>query len=73
MLNRSFISKNNIELVPLTEKYVKGFKLKEWKQKNQNKKNLLNKSKSVVVYEFLFTVSHIFFENTNQEDYNEVG
>ena len=27
MLNRSFISKNNIELVPLTEKYVKGFKL----------------------------------------------
>ena len=76
------LSKNNIELVPLTEKYVKGFKMlvKDYeKEHNERMKTerperkktfneMLNKSKSVVADELLFTASHKFFENMNQED-----
>ena len=69
------LSKNNIELVPLTEKYVKGFynltneyrKQHEEKQKTgrtDRKKTfnqMLNKSRNVVVDELLFTANNEFF------------
>ncbi len=76
------LTKNNIELVPLAEKYVKGFKLKVKdyeKEHNERMKSerperkktfneMLNKSKSVVADELLFTASHNFFENMSKED-----
>ena len=76
------LSKNNIELVPLAEKYVKGFKLKVKdyeKEHNERMKTerperkkpfneMLNKSKSVVADELLFTASHKFFDNMSKED-----
>ena len=76
------LTKNNIELVPLTEKYVKGFKLKVKdyeKEHNERMKTerperkkpfneMLNKSKSVVADELLFTASHKFFDNMSKED-----
>ena len=76
------LTKNNIELVPLTEKYVKGFKLKvkdyekehnermktERPERKKTFKEMLNKSKSVVADELLFTASHKFFDNMSKED-----
>ena len=76
------LSKDNIELKPLTEKYVKGFKLlvKDYeKEHNERMKTerqerrktfneMLNKSKSVVADELLFTATHTFFENMTRED-----
>ena len=70
------LSKNNIELVPLTEKYVKGFynltneyrKQHEEKQKTERvdrKKTfnqMLNKSRNVVADELLFTATSEFFK-----------
>lgn len=75
-------TKNNIELVPLAEKYVKGFKLlvKDYeKEHNERMKTerddrkrtfneMLNKSKSVVADELLFTATHKFFNNMNNEE-----
>lgn len=69
------LSKNNIELVPSTEKYVKGFynltneyrKQHEEKQKTErtDRKNtfnqMLNKSRNVVADELLFTANNEFF------------
>ena len=76
------LTKNNIELVPLAEKYVKGFKLlvKDYeKEHNERMKNerperkktfneMLNKSKSVVVDELMFTATHKFFDNMNKDE-----
>ena len=76
------LSKNNIELVPLTEKYVKGFKMKvkdyekehnermktERSERKKTFNEMLNKSKSVVADELLFTATHKFFENMSRED-----
>ena len=79
------LSKNNIELVPSTEKYVKGFynltneyrKQHEEKQKTgrtDRKKTfnqMLNKSRNVVVDELLFTANNEFFLVMNREDIEE--
>ena len=76
------LTKNNIELVPLAEKYVKGFKLlvKDYeKEHNERMKTerddrkrtfneMLNKSKSVVADELMFTATHKFFDNMNKEE-----
>ncbi len=76
------LSKNNIELVPLTEKYVKGFynltneyrKQHEEKQKTERtdrKKTfnqMLNKSRNVVADELLFTATSEFFKEMTNED-----
>ena len=73
---------NNIELVPLESKYVKGFKelTKEYeKEHNKRQKTerddrkktysqMLNKSRNVVADELLFTATHKFFENMNKDD-----
>jgi len=76
------LSKNNIELVPLTEKYVKGFynltneyrKQHEEKQKTERadrKKTfnqMLNKSRNVVANELLFTATSEFFKEMTIDD-----
>lgn len=76
------MTKNNIELVPLTDKYVKGFYnlTKEYKKEHDERKKteredrkktfnqMLNKSKNVVVDELLFTATHNFFDNMSKED-----
>lgn len=73
---------NNIEIVPLESKYVKGFKelTKEYeKEHNERQKTerqerkktysqMLNKSRNVVADELLFTATHNFFENMSKED-----
>lgn len=75
-------TKNNIELVPLAEKYVKGFKLlaKDYeKEHNERMKTerperkktfneMLNKSKSVVADELMFTATHKFFDNMSKDE-----
>ncbi len=76
------LSKNNIELVPLTEKYVKGFynltneyrKQHEEKQKTERvdrKKTfnqMLNKSRNVVADELLFTATSEIFKEMTIDD-----
>ena len=76
------LTKNNIELVPLTDKYVKGFYnlTKDYKKEHDERmKNeredrkktfnqMLNKSKNVVADELLFTATHNFFNNMTKED-----
>ena len=76
------LTKNNIELVPLTEKYVKGFKLKvkdyekehnermktERPERKRTFNEMLNKSKSVVADELLFTTTNKFFNDKSKED-----
>ena len=76
------LTKNNIELVPLTEKYVKGFKLKvkdyekehnermktERPERKRTFNEMLNKSKSVVADELLFTATHKFFDNMGKDE-----
>jgi len=76
------LTKNNIELVPLAEKYVKGFKLlvKDYvKEHNERMKTerperkktfneMLNKSKSVVADELMFTATHKFFDNMSKDE-----
>lgn len=76
------LTKNNIELVPLAEKYVKSFKLlvKDYeKEHNERMKTerddrkrtfneMLNKSKSVVADELMFTATHKFFDNMSKEE-----
>ena len=76
------LTKNNIELVPLTEKYVKGFKnlTKEYeKEHNERMKTeredrkktysqMLNKSRSVVADELMFTATHKFFDNISKNE-----
>jgi len=76
------LTKNNIELVPLAEKYVKGFKLlvKDYvKEHNERMKTerperkktfneMLNKSKSVVADELMFTATQKFFDNMSKDE-----
>ena len=76
------LTKNNIELVPLTEKYVKGFKLKvkdyekehnermktERPERKRTFNEMLNKSKSVVADELLFTTTNKFFNDKSKDD-----
>ena len=76
------LTKNNIELVPLAEKYVRGFKIlvKDYeKEHNERMKTerddrkrtfteMLNKSKSVVADELMFTATHKFFDNMSKEE-----
>lgn len=76
------LTKNNIELVPLAEKYVKGFKIlvKDYeKEHNERMKNerddrkktfteMLNKSRSVVADELMFTATNKFFDNMSKEE-----
>lgn len=79
------LSKDNIEIVPLQEKYVKGFKnkVKDYeKEHNERMKTerpdrrktfnqMLNKSKNVVADELLFTATYKFFDNMSKEDIKE--
>lgn len=76
------LSKNNIELVPLADKYVKGFKMlvKDYeKEHNERMKTervdrkrtfnqMLDKSKNVVADELLFTATNEFFKEMTKED-----
>ena len=76
------LTKDNIEIVPLKEKYVKGFHnlVKDYeKEHNERMKNeredrkrtfnqMLNKSKNVVADELLFTATHQFFNNMSKEE-----
>ena len=76
------LTKNNIELVPLNEKYVKGFYniTKEYKKEHEEKQNteredrkktfkqMLDKSNSVVADELLFTATNEFFKDMTRED-----
>ena len=79
------LSKNNIELVPLAEKYLKGFDelTKEYKKqheermkterKSRQKKyhEMLNSSRNCVADELLFTATHKFFDGMNKEQIKE--
>ena len=76
------LTKDNIEIVPLQEKYVKGFRslVKDYeKEHNERMKTeredrkktfnqMLNKSRNVVADELLFTATHQFFDNMSKED-----
>lgn len=76
------LSKNNIELVLLREKYIKGFKMlvKDYeKEHNERMKTerddrkrtfnqMLDKSKNVVADELLFTATNEFFKDMTKED-----
>ena len=76
------LSKNNIELVPLTEKYVKGFKIlvkdyekehiERMKTEREDRKRtfnqMLDKSKNVVADELLFTATNEFFKDMTRDD-----
>ena len=78
-------SKDNIEIVPLTDKYVKGFYnlTKEYKKQHDEKmktervdrkrtyNQMVNESKNVVADELLFTASNKFFENMTTDDIKE--
>ena len=79
------LTKDNIELVPLTEKYVKGFynltkeyrKEHEERMKNEREdrkktfKQMLDKSNNVIADELLFTATNEFFNNMTKEDIKE--
>ena len=79
------LSKNNIELVPLTEKYVKGFDIltHEYKKEHDERMKtirkdrkkryheMLNSSKNCVADELLFTATHTFFEGMSREQIKE--
>lgn len=75
------LTKNNVELVPLKEKYVKGFhnltkdyrKQHEEKQKTEREdrkrtyNQMLNKAKSVVADELMFTATNKFFKDKDRD------
>lgn len=79
------LSKNNIELKPLAEKYVKGFYnlTKEYRKEHEERmkteredrkksfNQMVNKSKSVVVDELLFTATNEFFKDMNKREIKE--
>ena len=78
-------TKDNIELVPLESKYVKGFyeKTKEYRKEHEERmkteredrrktfRQMLDKSKSVVADEMIFTTTPGFFEDKSKEDINK--
>ena len=75
------LSINNIDLVPLNETYVNGFYelTKEYKKEHDERmkteredrkktfREMVNKSKSVVADELLFTATSTFFEGMDKE------
>ena len=75
------LSKNNIELVPLPEKYVKGFynKTIDYRKEHEERmkkeradrkktfNHMLNNSKNVVADELMFTATNDFFKDMNKE------
>lgn len=75
-------TKDNIELITLDMKYTKGFYelTKEYRQEHEERmkterddrkktfRQMLDKSKSVVADELLFTATHTFFDNMSKED-----
>lgn len=79
------LTKDNIELVPLTEKYVEGFynltkeyrKEHEEKMKNEREdrkktfKQMLDRTNNVIADELLFTATNEFFNNMTKEDIKE--
>jgi len=79
------LSKNNIELVPLSIKYVKGFDelTKEYKKEHDERMSvmradrkkryheMLNSSKNCVADELVMTASHGFFKDMNREQIKE--
>lgn len=76
------LSKDNIELVPLADKYVKGFYnlTKDYKKEHEERmkteredrkrtfKQMLDKSQNVVADELLFTATNEFFKDMTKED-----
>lgn len=76
------LSKDNIELMPLADKYVKGFYnlTKEYKKEHDERmkteredrkrtfKQMLDKSQNVVADELLFTATNEFFKDMEKED-----
>ena len=79
------LSKNNIELVPLNVKYVKGFDelTKEYKKEHDERMKteradrkkryheMLNSSKNCVADELVMTASHNFFKDMSREQIKE--
>ena len=79
------LTKNNIELVPLNEKYVKGFYelTKDYKKEHEQRmkteredrkrtfKQMLDRSQNVVADELLFTATNEFFKDMTREDIKE--
>ena len=79
------LSKNNIELKPLADKYVKGFYnvTKEYRKEHEARmkkeradrkktfNQMLNTSRNVVADELMFTASNKFFDNMTREDIKE--
>ena len=75
-------SKDNMELIPLSDKYVKGFYnvLKAYKKEHEERmkteredrkktfKQMLDKSNNVVADELLFTATNEFFKDMTRED-----
>lgn len=76
------LTNDNIELVPLADKYVKGFYnlTKEYKKEHDERmkteredrkrsfKQMVDKSKSVVAEELLFTATNEFFKDMSKEE-----
>src|SRR5574344_269125 len=83
--NKLELSKDNIEIVTLAEKYLKGFDIltKEYKKeheermkterKSRKKKyhEMLNSSRNCVADELMFTATSVFFKNMTREDIKE--
>ena len=79
------LSKNNIELVPLNVKYVKGFDelTKEYKKEHEERMRteradrkkryheMLNSSRNCVADELVMTASHNFFKDMSREQIKE--
>ena len=79
------LSKNNIELVPLNVKYVKGFDelTKEYKKEHEERMKteradrkkkyheMLNSSRNCVADELVLTASHNFFKDMSREQIKE--
>ena len=75
-------SKDNIELVPLSDKYVKGFYnvVKDYRKEHEERmrteredrkktfKQMLDKSNNVVADELLFTATNEFFKDMTRDD-----
>ena len=76
------LTKNNIELKPLTEKYVKGFYniTKDYKKEHDERmkvmredrkktfKQMLDRSNNVIADELMFTATNDFFKNMIRDD-----
>ena len=75
-------TKDNVELVPLNMKYVKGFYeiTKDYKKEHEERmkterddrkrtfRQMVDKSKSVVADELVFTATHTFFNDMSKEE-----